>query len=135
MKDLGYYLNLISAALGIALIVFGIFLATEAINSYNSISIYYSTPSGVLEAHLHPSQYAFAFDLIYFLIGMAIVSLVFGLFILFRSLRHFKKVANQNKTVYTSNSHSGEIERLRSLFELGEISREAYEMQLKKLQK
>ncbi len=135
MKDLRYYLNLISAALGIALIIFGIFLTTEAISSYNSISIYYSTPTGVLEAHLHPSQYAFAFDLIYFLIGMAIVSLVFGLFILLRSLRHFKKVENQNNTVYTSKSQSGEIERLKSLFELGEISREAYEMQLKKLQK
>jgi uncharacterized membrane protein len=135
VKDLRYYLNLISAALGIALIIFGIFLTTEAISSYNSISIYYSTPTGVLEAHLHPSQYAFAFDLIYFLIGMAIVSLVFGLFILLRSLRHFKKVENQNNTVYTSKSQSGEIERLKSLFELGEISREAYEMQLKKLQK
>ena len=112
MKDLRYYLNLISAALGIALIIFGIFLTTEAISSYNSISIYYSTPTGVLEAHLHPSQYAFAFDLIYFLIGMAIVSLVFGLFILLRSLRHFKKVENQNNTVYTSKSQSGEIERL-----------------------
>ncbi len=135
LKDLDYYLNFISAGLGVALIAFGIYLTPEAINAYNTISTYYSTPTGILEAHLHPSQYAFAFDLVYFLIGMAVASLILGLFILFRSLMHFKKIASKNKNVYKSHSDSGELERLKSLFEQVEISREAYEMQLKKFQK
>lgn len=139
MRDLVYYIRLVDVAvgavLGVVLVAIGIYLMDAGINVYYSVTDYYATYIGNLEAHLHPSQYAQAFDIIYVYIGISFVLLFIGSVLLFFSIRGFMKLPRKNAAVDIKHSDYRELDKIKTLFEQGDISREAYEMYIKRLQK
>lgn len=135
MRDLDYYMRLFYSAVGVALLAVGIDLTANGINGYYSVTNYYGTYLGQLDAQLHPSQYAQAFNLVYASIGIGIVILIAGTVILLLSIRRFMKLERKITAADAGHSDYSELNRIKTLFEQGEISREAYDMQLKRLQK
>lgn len=128
-------LKLVWIWLGAFLTLFGIYIVIQGILSFNSITSYYSTYIGQLNEQLHPNQYTQAFEMMYVfvILGIAMTAIGIPLFVLM--IKSLKKEGSGEVSVNRVMQNTSELSRVKLLFERGDISKEAYDMEMKRLQK